>query len=65
MNHENIELACIALGALALLMQSAILLAIFFGVTKATKKMQDEIEDLRSSVMPVVKDGRELLDTTR
>jgi methyl-accepting chemotaxis protein len=65
MNHENIELACIALGALALLMQSAILLAIFFGVTKATKKMQDEIEGLRSSVMPVVKDGRELLDTTR
>jgi ElaB/YqjD/DUF883 family membrane-anchored ribosome-binding protein len=65
MNHETIELACIALGALALLMQSVILLAIFIGVSKATKKMQEEIEDMRSSVMPVVKDGRELLDTTR
>jgi ElaB/YqjD/DUF883 family membrane-anchored ribosome-binding protein len=46
-------------------MQSAILLAIFFGVSKARKKMQEEIDDLRSSVMPVVKDTRELVDTAR
>jgi uncharacterized protein YoxC len=65
MNHETIELACIALGALALLMQSAILLAIYIGVSKGTKKMQDEIEDMRSSVMPVLKDTRELVDNAR
>jgi uncharacterized protein YoxC len=65
MNHETIELACIGLGALALLIQSIVLLAIFVGMGKATKKIQEEIEDIRSSVMPVVKDTRELVDTTR
>jgi uncharacterized protein YoxC len=65
MNRETIELACIVLGALALLMQSAILLAIYVGVSKGTKKMQEEIEDIRSSVMPVMKDTRELVDSAR
>src|SRR5271165_2020946 len=65
MNHETIELACIALGALALLIQSIVLLAIFVGMGKATKKMQEEIEDIRSSVMPVVKDTRELVESAR
>jgi methyl-accepting chemotaxis protein len=65
MNHETIELACIGLGALALLIQSIVLLAIFVGMGKATKKIQEEIEDIRSSVMPVVKDTRELVDTAR
>jgi len=65
MNHETIELACIALGALALLIQSIVLLAIFVGMGKATKKIQEEIDDIRSTVMPVVKDTRELVDTAR
>ena len=65
MNHETIELACIALGALALLIQSIVLLAIFLGMGKATKKMQEEIEDIRSSVMPVVKDTKELVENAR
>ncbi len=65
MNHETIELACIGLGALALLIQSIVLLAIFVGMGKATKKMQEEIEDIRSSVMPVVKDTKELVESAR
>lgn len=65
MNNATIELACIALGALALLIQSIVLLAIFLGMGKATKKMQEEIEDIRSSVMPVVKDTRELVESAR
>jgi uncharacterized protein YoxC len=65
MNHDTIELACIGLGALALLIQSVVLLAIFLGMGKATKKIQEEIEDIRSSVMPVLKDTRELVDSAR
>ena len=61
MSHEMIELACIGVGALALLMQAILLLAIFLGMRKATKSLKEEIEDVRSSVMPVVNDSRELL----
>src|SRR5580658_6167939 len=61
MSHEMIELACIGVGALALLMQAIILLGIFLGMRKATKSLREEIEDMRSSVMPVVDDTRELI----
>jgi uncharacterized protein YoxC len=56
-----IELASIGVGALALLMQAIILLAMFLGMRKAAKSLKEEIEDVRSSVMPVVNDTRELL----
>jgi hypothetical protein len=62
MDHETIEVACIALGALALLMQSIVLLAIYFGVRKSSQSLKEEIEDIRSSVMPVVHTSRALLD---
>jgi uncharacterized protein YoxC len=61
MSHEMIELACVGVGALALLMQAIILLAIYLGMRKATKSLKEEIEDVRSSVMPVVNETRELL----
>jgi len=61
MSHEMIELASIGVGALALLMQAIILLAMFLGMRKAAKSLKEEIEDVRSSVMPVVNDTRELL----
>jgi uncharacterized protein YoxC len=65
LDHETIELACIALGALALVMQTIILFALYRGVSKSTKSIKEEIEDLRSSVMPIVETTRELVDTTR
>ena len=37
MNHDMIELAFVGVAALALVMQTIILLAIFIGVTKSTK----------------------------
>ena len=61
MDHETIELACIGVGALALLMQAVVLLAIYLGINKATKSLKEDIEDVRSSVMPVVDNTRELL----
>lgn len=65
MDHETIELACIAVGALALLIQAIVLLAIYSAINKATKSLKDEMEDLRSSVMPVVNTTLELVGTTR
>ena len=62
MDHETIELAFVIVGALALLTQTAILLAIYLGVSKAAKSMKEEIEELRSSVVPVVRTTRNLLD---
>ena len=61
MDHETIELAFVGIAALALLMQTIILLAIYLGVSKATKSMKEEIEDMRSSVMPIVDNTRELI----
>jgi uncharacterized protein YoxC len=61
MNHDMIELACIGVGALALLMQAIILLAIYLGITKATKSLKEDVEDMRSSVMPIVEQARTLL----
>lgn len=61
MNHELIEMVCIALGAAALVMQAFILLAIYIGVSKSTKHTKEQIEEMRSSVMPVVDQTREVL----
>jgi ABC-type transporter Mla subunit MlaD len=61
MNHEMIELACIGVGALALLMQAVILLAIYIGISKVTKSLKNDVDDLRSSVMPIVDQTRETL----
>lgn len=60
MSHEDIELACIALGAVALLMQTIILFALYRGVSKSTEQMKEQLEEMRSSVMPIVENAREL-----
>ena len=65
MDHETIEMVCIALGAAALVMQAVVLLAVYIGVSKSTKKMKEEIEEMRSSVMPMVDNTRQLLGHTR
>jgi uncharacterized protein YoxC len=61
MNHETIELAGIGVAALALLMQAIVLLAIYLGISKAIKLLKQDFDDMRSSVMPIVDNSRELL----
>ena len=65
MNHDTIELAFVALGAVALAVQTAILLAIFIGVTRAAKSIKEEIDEMKTTVMPVVASTREMVETTR
>jgi uncharacterized protein YoxC len=64
-DHETIELVCIGVGALALLIQALVMLAVLFGVRKAAKSIKEQIEDLRSTVMPIVETSRELADSTK
>ncbi|MGA2166717.1 MAG: hypothetical protein ABSG62_00805 [Terracidiphilus sp.] len=61
LDHETIELAFIVVTGLAVLVQTIILFAIYRGVSKATQSLKEEAEDLRSSVMPIVDNTRELL----
>ncbi len=61
MNHETIELAGIGVAALALLMQAAVLLAIYLGISKALKSLKEDFDEMRSSVMPIVDNTREML----
>lgn len=65
LDRETIELACIGITALALLMQTIILLALYRGVTKAAKSMQEEIRDLRTSVTPILDSTRVLVESAR
>jgi uncharacterized protein YoxC len=65
MSHENLELAFVAIAALALLTQTFILLAIYLGVSKAAKSIKEEVDDIRSTVMPVVNSTREVVGSVR
>jgi hypothetical protein len=61
-NHESLLLAFVAFTGLAVLLQAMILLAIFFAVRKAAQRVQDQVEDLRTSVMPVLTESRQFLE---
>jgi phage-related protein len=60
-DNQTIELAIVAVIALAVLLQAFVLLAIFVALRKAAHTIEEKIEDLRSSVMPVVDSTRELI----
>jgi uncharacterized protein YoxC len=59
-DSQTIQLAILAVVALAVLLQAIMMLAIFVTLRKATRSMKEEIEDLRSSVMPIITNTREL-----
>jgi uncharacterized protein YoxC len=65
LDNQTIQLAVVAITALVLLVQTIVLVAIYLALSKATKSLREEVEDLRSSVMPVVDDSRELIKNTR
>jgi uncharacterized protein YoxC len=61
LDNQTIQLAIVAATALALLLQTIFLLAILVTVRKSARSLKDEIEDLRSSVMPIIYNTRDLL----
>jgi len=61
MDTQTIMLAFIVVTGLAVLLQTIILLAIFFTLRRAARSVTKQAEELRSAVMPVVYNTRELL----
>jgi methyl-accepting chemotaxis protein len=60
LDPQTAQLIFAGVAALALLLQALVLLAIFFGVRKAVSTLREDFDDLRSSVMPFVKDAHEV-----
>jgi len=65
LDHETILLAFAVVTGLAMLLQTIMLLAITVAVRKAANSLREETENLRTSVMPVLYDTRDLLANTQ
>jgi methyl-accepting chemotaxis protein len=65
LDNQIILLAFIAVTGLAVLLQAILLLAIFSAVRKAVASFREEAENLRTSIMPVIYDTRDLLANTQ
>lgn len=60
-DNNTLLLAFVAVTAVAIVLQTIILLAILVAVRKAAKAVTEDVEDLRSSVMPIIHNSRDLL----
>jgi methyl-accepting chemotaxis protein len=65
LDNETIELICIAVTALAVLLQAIVLFFIYLALRKTIGSLREEVLDLRSSLMPMVDNTRELIDNSR
>jgi uncharacterized protein YoxC len=61
LDSQTIQLVIVAAVAVALLLQTIFLLVILSVARKMARSLKDEVEDLRSSVMPVIYNTRDLL----
>jgi hypothetical protein len=61
LDHETILLAFAVITGLAMLLQTIMLLAITVAARKAANSLREEAENLRTSVMPVIYDTRDLV----
>jgi phage-related protein len=61
LDNDTLLLAFVGVTALAIVLQTIILLAIFTAICKAARSVKDEVDDLRSSMMPIIHSSRDLL----
>jgi uncharacterized protein YoxC len=64
MNNEIIQLAGIVLIALCVLVQTILMLAIFIGLGKGLRALKEQVDDMKTSVMPTVEKTQALLEKT-
>jgi DNA anti-recombination protein RmuC len=64
MNSQSIQLVIVAVVAVTMLLQAIALLAIFNTLRKSAQSMRADVEELRSSVVPVIENLRALLAHT-
>ena len=60
-DRQTIELALVAIAALAVVVQTVFLIALFVVLSKAARSAHEEIEELRSSIMPIIYNTREII----
>ena len=60
LDNDTLMLVFIGVVAGAILLQTIILLATFLAVRKAARSIKEEVEDLRSSMMPIIYNTRDL-----
>ena len=58
---QTIQLALMAAIALLILVQMIVLLAVFLVIRKAARSIREDLEDLRSSIAPIIYNTRDLL----
>jgi phage-related protein len=61
LDSQTIELAFIAVAALALILQTIFLIVLATTISKSARSALDEIENMRSAVMPVIYNAREMI----
>ena len=59
-DQNTLLLAFVGVTAAAIVLQTIILFAVFVAVRKAARQVKDDVEDLRSSLMPVIYNTRDL-----
>jgi septal ring factor EnvC (AmiA/AmiB activator) len=62
LDPQVVQLIFAGITSLALLSQAIVIVAIFFAMRKAVKSVREDIEDVRSSVMPFVHDARQVFE---
>lgn len=61
-NTQNLLLALVAVGAFALLLQTLFVIALMVMIGRAVKRLKEELEQYRSTVMPLILKTRDLVD---
>ena len=62
LDHDTLELLLIAVTALCILFQTILLSAMFVAVRKGIKSLSENIDDLRSSAMPIIHHTRGFIE---
>jgi methyl-accepting chemotaxis protein len=61
LDHDTIDLILIAVTMGCIVFQTIMLSAMFFGVRKGIKSLTEQVDDLRSSAMPVIDHTRDFV----
>lgn len=61
LDHDTIDLILIAVTAACMFIQTIVLCALFLGVRKGIKSLTDQVDELRTSAMPVIDHTREFV----
>jgi methyl-accepting chemotaxis protein len=60
LDNQTLLLAFVAVTGVAVLLQTLILFAIYRAISTATRSLGEQVEDLRSAMMPVIYNTRDL-----